>query len=126
IGRLQHLAVPRHFRLALLALDTGSAPAGTTRLVRHHHADRVGKLTHGLREIRPGMLHQETYGRTMRPAAKAVVELLARAYREGRTFFVMEGAQAEQVRASLAQLHIAPHHVGNIDTLEQALYEGIR
>jgi len=54
-----------------------------------------------------------------------VIELLRRADAEGRGFLVVKRAQALEVRTGLLDLHIARHHVDDIDAVEQILLEGI-
>src|SRR5690606_5006915 len=54
----------------------------------------------------------------------AVIELLSRTNRERRRFFFVEGAETKQIGPALAQLHIAPHDVYDIDPGEKILYEG--
>src|SRR5690606_24003936 len=118
---IEHLLVPRHFLASLLFCP---ALARRTLLFRHSHAHRSSKRTHCFRETCPGVLYQEGNGRPVCAAAKAVVGLLGRADRERRRFFFMEGAETKQVGSALAQLHVAPHDVHNVDPGEKILYEG--
>ena len=57
----------------------------------------------------------------MRTATEAVIKLLGRT--DGKTggFFVMEGTQSHEVRAAFFQLHVTPHHVDDIDAVEEIL-----
>lgn len=54
----------------------------------------------------------------MRPTAKAMIELLARANRKRGGLFVMKGAQAEKVNATFSELYVAPDDIDNVDSGE--------
>src|SRR5690606_14469895 len=111
-------------RNLLATLLIGSALPRRALLFRHRHADRRSKRTHRFWESCPGVLDQKGDCRPVCAAAKAVIELLGRADRERRGFFFMEGAEAKQVGSTLAQLHISPHDVHDVDPGEEILYEG--
>jgi hypothetical protein len=62
----------------------------------------------------------------MRAAAKAVIKLLGRANGKAGRFLVMERAQAAEIRAALFELHIATHHIDDVDTIQQILNKTLR
>jgi len=114
----QRLGVPGRF--LALAGDFGP-PTGTERLFGNRHPHRVRQCAHRFREAGGGVFHQELDGGAMRAATEAMVELLGRTDGERRRFFVVKRAQAKQVGPALAQLHVAPDDVDNIDAGEQIL-----
>src|SRR5690606_24956973 len=59
-------------------------------------------------------------------AAEAVVELLVRADREGRSLFLVERAAGAVVAAGLLQGHALAHHLDDIGAVEQVVDEGLR
>ena len=92
----------------------------------HHHADAVGKRAHRLGKTGSRVLDQKGDCCTVRATPKAVVELLGGAHRERGRFFVVEGAESQQVCPALSQLHISPYDVYDVDPSEEILYEGFR
>src|SRR5690606_11120178 len=110
----------------LLALFIELALAGRTRRFRYDHADLCGERAHCFRETGPGMLDKKGNGCSVRAATEAVIKLFGRADRERWRFFVMEGAESQQVRPTLAQLHVSPDDVHDVDPSEKILYEGFR
>ena len=61
----------------------------------------------------------------MRPASKAVIELLCGADSKRRGFFVVKGTQPEQVDAPFLQLHIPSDYIRDIDAGKEILDKGI-
>ena len=61
----------------------------------------------------------------MHSAAEAVIELLRRADAERRGLLVVERAQADVIRARLAQLDVALHYVDDIYPIEEILLKRI-
>ena len=59
----------------------------------------------------------------MRTAAEAMIELLGRTDRKGRTLLAMEGAACQQVGTALAELDVALYDLDDIDAVEQILLE---
>jgi hypothetical protein len=55
----------------------------TALVFRNLHADALRQFLDGIDEAEPGILHEKADRRPVRAAAEAVVELLARADREG-------------------------------------------
>jgi hypothetical protein len=78
---------------------------------------------HRLDEAHSGMLHQEADGVAMHAAAEAVIELLGRADRERGRLLAMERAQAHEIGAGLAQLHVAPDDLHDVGACDQFLDE---
>lgn len=97
-----------------------------TALLRHRHADRLRQIADGLDVRQPGELHQEADCRAVRAATEAVIELLGRRHRERRRLLVMERAQPHEVGAALLELHVAAHHVDDVDAVEQIVDERLR
>ena len=95
-------------------------------LVGHLHAVLLGQLLHGIDKAHAVVFHQEVDGIAIFAAAKAVIELLARADRERRRFFTVKRAQPQQVGTGLFELHMATHHVGHIDAGQQFLNKAVR
>ena len=102
--------------LALLRADV---------LLRHDHADLASQVIHGFHEAHARMLHQKADGIAVLAAAEAVVELLGGADAEGRGLFAVEGAQPHEVGAAFFELHVATHHIDDIDAGQQLLDEGL-
>jgi hypothetical protein len=94
-------------------------------LFRHRHADALRQVLDRFDEAEAGVLDQETDCGTVRTAAKAVIELFGRTDGEAGRFFVMKRAQAHVVGATLLQLHVASHHVDDVDAVQQILNEGL-
>ncbi|CFO05538.1 Uncharacterised protein [Bordetella pertussis] len=59
----------------------------------------------------------------MGAATETVIELLGRTDSERRAFFVVKRAKTKQVGPTLAQLHISPDDVNDVDPGEQILDE---
>jgi len=94
--------------------------------MRHRQAHRLRKLVDRFRECQPRMLDQKADRRSMRAATEAVIELLSRTNRKRRALLVVERAKPHEVRAAFLELHIPPHHVDDIDAVEQVLQERVR
>ena len=90
------------------------------------HAVLLRQFLHGIDKAHAVVFHQEIDGVPILAAAKAMVELLARADGERRRFFAVEGTQPAVVGAGFLQLHVAAHHVDHIDAREQFLNEAVR
>ena len=90
---------------------------------RHLHAGPRGKIFHGIDETESLIFHDEADRRTVGAAAEAVVELLGRADREGRRFFVVEGAAGGVVGAGFLEGHVAIHQFDDVDPGQQILNE---
>ncbi len=93
---------------------------------RHLHAGAGGEVLDGIDEAEALVFHDEADRRAVRAAAEAVVELLGRADREGRRFFVVEGAAGGVVGAGFLERHVAVHQVDDVDPGQQILNKGIR
>jgi hypothetical protein len=83
------------------------------------HADALRQVLDRVDETHARVFDQEADRRAVCAAAEAVIELLGRADREARGFFVMEWAQAHVIGAALFQLDVAANHVDDVDTVEQ-------
>jgi hypothetical protein len=64
--------------------------------------------------------------RAMRAATEAVIKLLGRADREGRRFFVVEGAAGGVVGAGFFERNVAVDQIDDVDPGQQILDKGIR
>ena len=111
---------------AALTAIAAAAPTHGRRFLRHRQADRLRQLAHGFRERQARMLHQKAYGRAVRAAAEAVIELLRRTHGERRALLVVERAQAHEVRAAFLELDVLTHHVDDVDAVQQILKKGVR
>ena len=78
-----------------------------TFFLRHCEANRCRQIFDSIDKTDPRVLHQEADRAAMRATTKAVIKLLARAYRKGRRFFRMEGATSAKVCPGLFQRNVA-------------------
>jgi hypothetical protein len=92
----------------------------------HRQAHLLGKVVHGFHEAQAHVLGQEAQCITVGAAAEAVVGLPARADDETWRLLAVEGAQALEIDAGLAQLHMPAHHLGDVDARQQVLDEAGR
>ena len=105
--------------LAGLGLDGVLPFLVSTRVVRHCESDLLCQIRHRIAKARAGVLSHESNRVARSAAAEAVVELLARADRKTRRLFAMKRAKAHQIGAALFQLHMAAHHIGDVDARKQ-------
>ena len=91
--------------------------------MRHLEAGHVRQLLHGLDETHVFVVHQETDGRAVGAAAKAVIELLVGADGEGRRLFAMEWATGLVLVAGFFQWHTRVDDLNDIATVEYVIYE---
>ena len=112
--------------LLLLAFGGAGALFRAGVVIRHLQAVLLCQILHGFDEAHAVVFHQETDGIPVLAAAEAMVELLGRADGERGRFLPVKRAQAEEVGARLAQLHVAAHHLDHIDAGEQILDEAVR
>src|SRR6185503_359063 len=75
------------------------------RLTRHLQAQPSGQLLDGLRKRQLVVLHEKPERRAVRPAAKAVIELLLRAHPERGGFLVVKRAAGAVLAACFLELH---------------------
>ena len=123
LRRLQHARVARYF----LASSGGFGfLARGSGFLGHGDADSTRQSADCLREACPGMLYEESECAAMRPASKAVIELLRGTDSKRRGFFVVKGAQPEQVDAPFLQLHIPSDDIRDINAGKEILDKGIR
>src|SRR5690606_11122290 len=113
--------MPRNFLTALPLLLT---LARSARSLGNREAYLSGKRAHRLREARPGVLSEKGDCSTVGATAETMIKLPRRTNGERRGFFFVEWAETEKVRSALAQLHIAPDDINDVDPGEQILYEG--
>ncbi|CFE01147.1 Uncharacterised protein [Bordetella pertussis] len=117
---VEHLRMARH-----LGLAAGRFGLLARTVVffgnREPHGGR--QRAYGLGETRARMLHQEGDGTAVGAATETVIELLGRTDSERRAFFVVKRAKTKQVGPTLAQLHISPDDVNDVDPGEQILDE---
>ena len=122
-GLVQHV-VQRGLLLALLrgalAVLRGRAVVG------HLQAHLRGQVLHGLHEAHARVLHEEADRIAVRAATEAVAELLARAHRERRGLFVVEGTAGDVVLPRLAQRHVPFDDIDDVHPAEQLLFEIVR
>ena len=111
---------------ALLLRGGLFALGGRAVFLGHRQADLLCEVFHRVDKGHAAVFGQEADGVAVRAAAEAVIELFARADREARRLLGMEGAQAAQVRTTLAKLHVPAHHFGNVDTGQQVVDKGRR
>ena len=112
----------------LLDLGCGLALTllGADVFLRHHHADLASQIVDSFHKAHAGVVHQKADGIAVLAAAKAVIELLGGADTEGGRFFSVKRAQAHEVGTAFFQLHIAAHHVDNINAGQKLLEKGLR
>jgi DNA mismatch repair ATPase MutS len=64
------------------------------------------------------VVHQKADGVAVFSAAKAVVELLGRAYRKRGRFLAMKGTQPHEIGTALFELHVAAHDLHHVRARE--------
>src|SRR5438874_950199 len=90
---------------------------------RHFETRVAREIFNRVREGLAAELHQETDCRSVRPTAKAVIELLARAHGEGGRFFAVEGTAGDVVSARFLQGHESIDDLDDVDPGQQGLDE---
>ena len=129
LGRVLELAAAGLFEhvgeAGLLVLLRGLALAfgGTDVLLWHLQADLVREFLHGLDEAHARVFHQKADGVAVLATPEAVIELLARADREGWRLLAVERAQAHEVGAAFSELDVAAHDVDHVDAGQKLLDE---
>ncbi|MPM55420.1 hypothetical protein SDC9_102217 [bioreactor metagenome] len=103
-----------------------AAVRGVAAVVGDGHAGARRQFAHGVDETHALVFHDETDGGAVGAAAEAVVELLARADRERRRLFVVEGAAGGVIGARLLQRYVAVDQVDDVDPGQQILDEVFR
>ena len=118
LGRARHDVAKRLHFAAVLRREP--------RLIGDLQTGAASQFPDRLNETDAGVLHQETDRRTMRSAAEAVVELLARTDRKRRGLLAVERAAGCKIGARLLQRHVAIDQVDNVDAIEKLLNERVR
>ena len=95
-------------------------------LLGHRHAHVLRQIFHRLDKTQSRILHQKTYRSAVRTTTKAVIKLLGRTDRKAGRFFVMKGAEATEIRATFLELHVATHHVDDVNAVQKILNETLR
>ena len=86
-------------------------------------SDLLGQVLHRIDEGHAAVFGQEADGVAVRPAAEAVIELFARADGEAGRLFGMKRTQATQIGTALAELHMAPDELDDVDAGKQVVNE---
>jgi hypothetical protein len=91
----------------------------------HGQIQLAGQLFHRFHEAQAVVVHEEAQRRTVRTAPEAVIELLFGTHREGRSFFVVEGAEALKIASRLFELDAAPDDFNDVAAGQQVVDEGL-
>ena len=83
--------------------------------VAEHIADVLRQILHRFDKGHARMLHQEANGIAVFAAAKAMEKLFGRADRKRRRLLAVERAQPHEIGPAFFELHIAAHHLDNVD-----------
>ncbi|MEY3201097.1 MAG: hypothetical protein RIR70_647, partial [Pseudomonadota bacterium] len=86
-------------------------------------ADTSGEFFDGFEEAHALVFHQKANRAAMRAAAKAVVELLGGAHREGRRFFRVKRAARGEVGTGFFEGDVTLDQIDDIDAVEELLDE---
>jgi len=92
----------------------------------HRHAHLLGEVAHRIEKAHPRIGHQEAQRVAVHAAAEAMVGLPGGADREAGRLLAVERAQAFVVDAGLLELHVAAHHLDDVDAGKEVLDKGGR